>query len=529
MWRWAWLAGAVASVACGRSALDTDDAESSAHDPSPNGGSGSGGGAGTRQDVPAGRGATGGNRGEGGRGGGASGAGSNGTGGSVASAGAPNMPMCALLAGDCRTPTDVHCEALPACSGEIYRGERWGAFRSTLTDIAAAPDGRIAIAGFYRGQVDFGGKSQPLPATETDDGFLAVYGSDGNALWARPFSGPGPQVILGIAFAPDGDLVAQGATDERPDADVGYMLGKAFVTRLDPRGSPRFTKIFGGEETTPGHIAVDNAGAAVLVGSFSGAFDIDGPRDITKPYVVKLDEQGAVVWARGLASMSPSIFGSGTLDTDSHGNVFIAGQRLVDEYSGYLVKLSQAGAELYREEFVSSGYAFLNGVAVGPDDSFALVGQFTGTLALRDRMFPASSPDKYDAWLAKYSPGGELQWVKTFPGNGVVNGALGHSVAIDRFGNVVMAGMAGSVVVDGAVVAPKPPMLQAAYFAKFRANGDLVWVRSIDAWSGYFARVAIDAQNQIWTGGYFQTRLELNGEVVEAAGNSEAFLLRLRP
>lgn len=245
--------------------------------------------------------------------------------------------------------------------------------------------------------------------------------------------------------------------------------------------------------------------------------------------MVKLDQQGDVLWVRGLDSSSPTIFGSGTVATDSHGNVLVATQRLVDEYAGDFVRLSPDGAELDRKRFASSGLAFLNGVAVGPDDSFALVGQFTGTLTVDGRKLPASSADKYDAWLAKYSARGELEWLKAFPGKGMVNGALGHAVAIDHFGNVVMAGIAAHVEVEGILIEPKPPTLQAAYFVKLRPNGDLVWVRSVDAWAANFVAVAIDAHNQIWTGGYFQTRFEFNGQLVEAAGNSEAFLLRLRP
>lgn len=524
MWRWVWMVGAGASVACGRTSLYTDGIDESRADARTGGYGGDAG-----SNAQAGRSARGGSRAEGGRGGDAPLPGSGGSTGGVAGASAPSMPPCELAAGDCRTQTDLHCEARDICSGQVYRGEHWGPYRSSLLDVAAAPDGRVAIAGFYWGTIDFGGASEPLPYTETDDGFLTLFDRDGRVLWSRAFSGPGAQSIMGAAFAPDGDLVVQGATDDRPDAEVGYLLGKAFVARLDGDGKPRFTKTFGGEETTPGHLAVDESGAAILVGSFSGAFDIDGPRDISKPYVVKVDQQGEVAWVRGLASSSPSIFGSGTLDTDSHGNVLIAGQRLVDEYSGYLVKLNAAGRELYRKKFVSSGYVYLNGVAVGPDDSFALVGQFTGTLGVDDRTLPASSTDKYDAWLAKYSPQGELEWVKTFPGNGAVFGALGHAVAIDQFGNVVMVGMAASVVVDGTVIEPTPAALQAAYFVKLRPNGDLVWVRSVDAWSANFAAVAIDPQNRIWTGGYFQTRFEFDGELVEAGGNSEAFLLRLRP
>lgn len=526
MRRWVWMVGALASVACGRTSLNAGDVDGSTSD-APQ--AGSGGAASTGQNAQAGRNAGGGGRAEGGRGGAAPIAGNASTTGGVASAGASSMPTCALQPGDCRTPTDLHCEALEPCSGEIYKGEQWGDYRSTLTDIAAAADGRVAIAGFYRGQVDFGGACEPLPHTDTDDGFVTTYDSSGQAQWVRSFPGPGPQVIVGVAFAPDGHLVAQGATDDRPDADVGYLLGKAFVTQLARQGAPRYAKTFGGEQTTPGHIAVDSSGAAILVGSFAGTFDIDGPRDITKPYVVKLNEQGEVVWVRGLDSSSPTIFGSGTLTTDSHDNVLIASQRLVDEYTGYFVKLSPDGSELYRKKFVSSGYTYLNGVAVAPDDSFALVGQFTGTLTVDDRTLPASSVEKYDAWLAKYSPLGKLEWVKTFPGKGVVFGSLGHAVAIDHFGNLVMAGMAGHVEVDGEVIEPKPPSLQAAFFVKLRPNGDVVWVRSVNAWAANFAGIAIDAQNQIWTGGFFQTRFEFDGQPVEAAGSNEAFLLRLRP
>ncbi len=173
--------------------------------------------------------------------------------------------------------------------------------------FATAPDGRVAVAGSFRGDLAVGPtKEAPLAgASDRDETFVVALGKDGGALWSRAFAAT---ACHAIAFAGD-DLVLAGSFSGAVDFDAVHLEANAtravFVARLDGAGRVRWAKRFGGpsDQDATG-MAVDARGRIVLAGFYEGAIDFDGtalpPGGVLIPelFVTKLEPDGSVVWAR---------------------------------------------------------------------------------------------------------------------------------------------------------------------------------------------------------------------------------------
>ena len=133
-----------------------------------------------------------------------------------------------------------------------------------------------------------------------------------------------------------------------------------------------------------------------------------------------------------------------------------------------------------------------------------------------------------DAFLAKYSSAGDLQWVVRGGGPGV-----------DRFTDV-------DVAPDGTVVVSGSTETNAVYsgnsfpgagssdvlVAKYAADGSLVWIRTVGASAQDQAHaVAVDAAGDIFVTGLFRgTNFYPNGTFISSAfGSRDAFISRYRP
>jgi len=81
--------------------------------------------------------------------------------------------------------------------------------------------------------------------------------------------------------------------------------------------------------------------------------------------------------------------------------------------------------------------AYGRGVATDSQGSIYVAGKFSGVATFGDTNSPITSFGDSDAFLAKYTQQGQLQWVKHFGGTGP---DVADSVAVDKAGNAYVAG-----------------------------------------------------------------------------------------
>ena len=413
----------------------------------------------------------------------------------------------------------------------------------SIRDVAASPDGRVAIGGYYQGHllgVAGSGKDEnvlQLRDADSDDGFVAVLPHGDQPHWAQPIPGFGAQGITGVAFAPNRDLAVQGFSDQRRDAAAGLGSDSALVARFEVKGDVNLRKGYAGNQTFAGRVATDRDAATILVGSFTGQFDFYGLQQISPPYVVKLDRDGGVAWIRDLGTNWGSYAPPSGVDlenlsvaVDANDAVLIAGDVNGDGHYGFLAKLSAAGKLEYFKQFSGAGVVHTYGVASDDDGSVLVVGAASGAWSL-DGVEVAAVADAtgFNAWLAKFSETGEQQWLRIFPSQDRGNGALASAVAIDRHRNIVIAGTASSVQIGDAMLAPQAASADAVFVAKLGPEGDKLWTYATDAEAATVFGVAIDAHGDVWACGELATSFVFDGRLTQASGSSDGFLLHLAP
>ncbi|MEZ4449145.1 MAG: hypothetical protein R3B09_06670 [Nannocystaceae bacterium] len=143
----------------------------------------------------------------------------------------------------------------------------------TVTEMACNSCGSLALTGYYRAGVDFGG-GMMAPAM-TNDGFIASYDAIGQLKWARGFGSVDGYPVSGYALAvtPDEDIVMAGTFAGSIDlGEVFASPGKrdAIVSLFGEGGLPIWSRQIGGAGDKYGTaVAVRSDGAVSVGGIFS--------------------------------------------------------------------------------------------------------------------------------------------------------------------------------------------------------------------------------------------------------------------
>jgi hypothetical protein len=424
---------------------------------------------------------------------------------------------CQLAVGDCRRDSDVAClGSREPCEGTLIAQHDFGGVRVFLRDVAISSTGRVALVGDFEGVLDFGGKSEPLVSIGAgSDAFVAAFDSLGNAEWAGAFSSDGVDTASGVRFTPNGDVVVQGKR--------GPM---AFVARMNAGGETTSSQQSRCERCEPGRVAVDNDGNVVLSGSYTGELFHAGAllsHGSSAGYLIKLSSGGDLLWAQNVVPdswTSATITGVAIDDEDS---VVVVGNGEHDSSRGaFLRKMSASADERFTLSLQASGELSFRAVAVDRKMQIIVAGQLRGQMSSQGELFQSSSDVVPDLWWARYDGDGQLAVQQLYQTDG--KGASVDAATVDPFGNVLLAGSARALVVDGLT----PLTTSALYVLKLRSDTGSVWLRSF-AGSANDAVLAADNQGNAWVGGSFAGKLQLGMSELDAMSDLHGFLVKLEP
>ncbi|MSP24557.1 MAG: hypothetical protein EXR75_05205 [Myxococcales bacterium] len=206
--------------------------------------------------------------------------------------------------------------------GTIGDQQAWG--------VAVSATGKIALAGTYTGNVDFGGGT--LSNTNID-AVVAMFDAAGAHVFTKDFGGALVQEARAVAFDPLGDLVVGG--DFFGSIAIGGKLYTAnaaddgFVMKLSGiTGNPKYVVTFGDAALQRVvSVSVDSKGHAYVVGTSAGSVHVGGALlkapEGEAALVFKLDDLGNAKWA--------GLYGGTTLANgkdcalDANGDLFVVG------------------------------------------------------------------------------------------------------------------------------------------------------------------------------------------------------------
>jgi hypothetical protein len=224
-------------------------------------------------------------------------------------------------------------------------------------------------------------------------------------------------------------------------------------------------------------VGVDDAGNVYLMGVFWGGsvtFESTtltnaGGRDV---FIVKYDTNGVLQWARNSSGSGDEHAWSG--EVDNNGNVYVTG--------------------------------YITGTA-----------QFGGT--------SLTSSGGKDVFIAKYDTNGNPVWAKK--GGGTIDDEA-YGASVDSSGNAYLMGKFSSstFTIDGTSL-NKVGGDDDAFIAKYNSTGTMQWVRKIGGTGGDIINTAvIDADGNVYAGGWFGGSLTIGGATLNAIGNADVLLVK---
>ena len=294
-------------------------------------------------------------------------------------------------------------------------------------------------------------------------------------------------VVVGVAYSSAG-IATMGAHD------VSVNNEDAFVTQFDEFGTLQWGTYYGGAGSDIFEHVVTNSDDEIYAfgrtnsttdiatngGSLSGAYDT---------MLVKFDTSGTRLWGLYYGGSNAEVAGGNCIDHSS-GSVYIVGQTAsttqIATVGAHDTSLNSGGAgDAFLAKFSSSGTlqwgtyyggdAPTRGYACSVDSSgnVFVTGQTNATMGIASGGFDNSANGSMDSFLVKFNSSGSRQWGTYYGG---ADGDFAFAVGVDSSGDVYIAGATEStsgIATSGAFGGGGLD----AYVAKFNTSGARQWGR----------------------------------------------------
>lgn len=425
-----------------------------------------------------------------------------------------------------------------------------------IDDVVLSPRD-VRIGGAFEGTLDFDGQTV---STTAPTRFIGQLDGNGNHAWS---------------LALDPTLTHHGLVTNTPYVTLSYGeavsvaglelaagVGQRFAVVDIAEDGASASLVFAGEATVLTSVVVapsNEADTLVMGASFTGELTFDQMMDCQPAITLDKDkgniavgvlENGTCKWLRSFGDTQSQIIDS--VAADDGGNVIVSGRFQGDLDFGDGVSLTSTGGNDY---FI---------VKLGPDGvadwakSYGEVDEFQGPLELAVRSTGTISIAGYfeedvdfgtgvltatqgrDLFVAKLDPSGNTVWARHYamdnasaddtPDQVIDDVAL----AVDNGGNTLLAGHFRGALDFHPTVRASDGDLDMFVF-KLDADGELFWSAGFgDAedqctYVDCVTAMAIDKSNHVILGGGFYGSMNLGGDDLDSAGESDAFLVKLAP
>ncbi len=445
------------------------------------------------------------------------------------------------------------------------------------TDMAVDAGGNTVIVGaLATGSSAFFGPFNVTVQTGDDATYVAKYDPNGNPVWVTAFRSRTQASTRRTTIDPQGNVYV-----------LGYFVGDitigtfsfqaaagskdAFVAKLSPAGQVIWAKQFGGSldeynntggnglNSLPvGGIAVSPAGNVFIAFDFAGSMVVNagspnpiiltsqGDQDVA---VIKLDSSGNYLTATRFGSLNAD--GPRDLKVDqagnvvvlgfSYGNVVLGGTVLntFGSQDGFIAKLDSNLQPIWLQGFGGQGIDSPMGLAIDPAGNIIVVGYADANFLIGGVSLVVQNG--LDAYVAKFSPAGQMAWVQQASGFGGSGDELAHSVVSDAGGFIFVNGRFNSQSITfGSVSVPNSSGSAATYIVKFDPSGNALWGQGATATRGFvgFAAtpgsilgfnsgVAYDQLGRFYIAGRYEGVATLGTLTLTNAGGGDIFIASL--
>lgn len=177
--------------------------------------------------------------------------------------------------------------------------------------VSVDPSGSIVLSGIFINPVSFG--TIDLEGFGSYDAFICRVNASGNFTWAVQAGGTGDDEGLSVICGNDGSIFIEGYYEDVADfgsfvlnTGGGYGSYATFVAKTDSSGNFIWAKSLDVSCRSNNLMCIDASNNIYLTSSFWGSAEVgpsilwsNGYGDI---YVIKMDKDGQVLWAKGAGS-----------------------------------------------------------------------------------------------------------------------------------------------------------------------------------------------------------------------------------
>lgn len=324
------------------------------------------------------------------------------------------------------------------------------------------PNGDVYLTGMFSGTVDFdpgpgqyNATATPVISMDNYDIFTLKLDTDGNFKWVKTAGSLNADVGSCVTTDPFGNVYTTGYFTGVVDFDPGpgvVNLGingavLTFITKFDSQGNLIWAKEFSSSFNDYGVcIRTDNTGNIYVSGFTEGTTDFDpGPGvynlvsglNSRTPYLVKLDPNGGLIWAKqDIGGVPFEVNANQEIIAVTGLNTQRATLTMYDK-NGNLVWVKDVGGRPVTWPAGSSP------IALDKDGNIYLTGQFNYTSDFDPgpgvyNLTSYGNSYDCDAFICRLDPNGDFVWAKEF---GTIGEELSTTIAVDTSGNVYTIGM----------------------------------------------------------------------------------------
>lgn len=255
--------------------------------------------------------------------------------------------------------------------------------------------------------VDGGGNTYSVGSTSPRCGYgwIAKYSPAGDRLWDRQIDATGCSGAKGVAVDATGNVVVAGFASAAKDQDpVG------FVAKYAPDGTSLWRSEFGYEGSAQAtSVAVGDAGKIHVAGHVAPA---GGGVDNRDAFLGTYTADGSLLWERRPSTVADDV--ANGVATDRTGGVVVAGSTRGSFKGG-----NAGGYDVWAMKYDANGnpaWTFQRGT-VADDEGYAIATDAAGNAYIAGKTNGALAGialGSSDAFVAKLSPAGAVQWGKQF-------------------------------------------------------------------------------------------------------------------
>jgi len=320
----------------------------------------------------------------------------------------------------------------------------------------------------------------------------------------------------------------------------GVNMG--FILKLNTNGEFVWAKNIGKKGTFPNeyhlasNITIDPFGKIIISGFFLGIIELNfaapphylnSPINIQNLFVIKIEPNGELIWAKQTHSAPNGNCASIGLATDKHGSVFVSGNfdksinfnnDSLNEFvltsiglnnNIFILKLNSNGSFEWAKRYATGGLVYFRAISFDPQGSLVLLGQYRGSTDFNPNFGEIRTSPAGSVFVLKVDLDGVFQWVKTLPlyNNNYLRIDINHKGEI-----YIGAHFSGSINLDPGVSNYTLSNSAYTYFVvKYHQDGSFVWAKqftsSIDL---YCYHLHIDTLNNINFIGVFSNTVDFD-------------------